>query len=104
MWKFKDSDENNPNKNNPDENDPKNYEFSCLGALINAKLILINIDCFEKLMANSTVDNIGILTYSMFCKGDLPKIRVVERSHRIRKTGTRETKYNIVYVRSFTQY
>ena len=88
---------------NPEKSDPKNYEMLCLGALIKSNWILINIDCFEK-VAKCAMNNIGILTYSMFREGNSPKTKVFEYSRKIRNNEAVDTKYFILYVSSFTQH
>ena len=88
---------------NPEKSNPKNYEMLCLGALIKSNWILVNVDCFER-VANCTMNNIGILTYSMSRQGISPITKVFERFQKIRESISVGTKYFILYVSSFTQH
>ena len=88
---------------NPEKSDPKNYEMLCLGGLIKSNWILINIDCFQK-VSKCAMNNIGILTYSMFREGNSPKTKVFECFQKLRQSRTVESKYFILHVSIFTQH
>ena len=83
---------------NPKENKPENFDLLCLGALIKSELILVNNYCLTEVNSFS-LDNIGILTKSMFSNQLLPKTEVVI-DHRPLRVGS---KYSVLIVSIFTQ-
>ena len=55
------------------------------------------------MVVNRTLDNIGILTYSMFLKKISPKTKILVHCRKV-NTAFEESKYFILYVSSFTQH